>query len=51
LPEHVKVSVEGSPILGGISQGKNKNLPPDAPQVLIKATVILGGVDVSIRHK
>ncbi len=47
LPEGFRVIVQGSPILGGISQKVNRNLPPTAPVIKIKATCIMGGIDIS----
>lgn len=49
FPTGIKIIVEGMPILGGISQSANKALPPDAPQIKIKAKAILGGIDISIK--
>jgi hypothetical protein len=47
IPAGVRVSVQGSPILGGISQKLNREiLPSDAPQITIYAQAILSGIEI-----
>lgn len=45
VPADWRVEIKGSPVLGGISN-KSQNTDPHAPLLKIKASVILGGMDV-----
>lgn len=46
-PQNARVVVEGKPLFGSIDQHlKRKEAPADAPVVYVKATCIMGGIDI-----
>lgn len=46
VPADARIILEGSPIIGGISQESPKKLPDDAPRIRIKAKAIMAGIDI-----
>ena len=46
LPPNVRAVVVGTPVLGGWENKHTDSLTPGAPVVYIKATCVLGGIDV-----
>ncbi len=46
VPPTWRVAIEGTPLLGGWEDKTNQVLDPNAPTLLIRATAILGGIDV-----
>ena len=51
VPEGVNVEMAGIPILGGITNKAHDNGSPDAPTIRIRAFVIMGGIDVTVKRK
>lgn len=48
-PQNARVIVQGKPVLGSVDYHAKRNGPPpaaDAPVVLVKATCIMGGIDI-----
>lgn len=47
VPKDVRVQVQGGPILGSVDNHvRNRQSQPDAPTVYVKATCVLGGMDI-----
>jgi predicted membrane protein len=47
IPRDWRVTVRGTPILGGVSNlAEGSSLPDDAPRLRVDALAILGGVEI-----
>jgi Domain of unknown function (DUF1707)/Cell wall-active antibiotics response 4TMS YvqF len=54
VPDDIIVRVAGVPFMGGFDGpkgGTNRELPADAPVLLIKGVAIMGGVDVKVKAR
>ncbi|HZK01216.1 MAG TPA: DUF5668 domain-containing protein [Tissierellaceae bacterium] len=47
VPDHWRVEVSGTPLLGGMSNNTRPNSDPDAPILRVRYLAILGGIEIN----